>query len=316
MKDVINPIDREILKKELTKERLLRPTNYSDNEIYVITHHDSPNLMLEIGRLRELTFRAAGGGTDKEVDIDSYDTSDESPYNQLIVWDPEKEEILGGYRFMFGDKAVQDASGKYLMGTTGLFEFSEEFEQNYLPYSIELGRSFVQPLYQSRAAGRKGMFALDNLWDGLGALMVDNPRMKYFLGKVTMYMDFNRNARDLILYFMEKQFPDTNKLVYPKDPIFIEGDKEKLASIINGATYKEDHKILSRVVRDEGELIPPLINAYLNLTPSMLSFGTSMNSHFGEVEETGILITIDDIYDDKKERHVNTYIEYLASNNK
>ena len=305
MKKIIQPVDAEILLEELHKNGRVRVTNNANNEIYCINHHTAPNVMLEIGRLRELSFRYAGGGTGKEADIDIYDTAEE-PYQQLIVWDPERNEIIGGYRYILGNKAPKDGHGKLLIATRGLFEFSDKFKTDYFPYTIELGRSFVQPDYQSTKMGRKSLFALDNLWDGLGYLVVNNPEMKYFFGKVTMYTNFNKQARDLILYFMDKHFGDKDGLVYPREPLPYHTDEEYMKEILVADNYKDDYKILSKKVRELGENIPPLINSYMNLSATMKSFGTAMNYKFGEVEETGIQVTINDIYDAKKERHINS----------
>ena len=305
MKQIIQPVDAEILLEELHKNGRVRMTNNANNEIYCINNHTAPNVMLEIGRLRELSFRYAGGGTGKEADIDIYDTAEE-PYQQLIVWDPERNEIIGGYRYILGNKAPKDGHGKLLIATRGLFEFSDEFKTDYFPYTIELGRSFVQPDYQSTKMGRKSLFALDNLWDGLGYLVVNNPEMKYFFGKVTMYTNFQKKARDLILYFMDKHFGDKDDLVYPREPLPYHTEIEYMKEILVADNYKDDYKILSKKVRDLGENIPPLINSYMNLSPTMKSFGTAMNYKFGEVEETGIQVTIADIYDAKKERHIDS----------
>lgn len=312
MQHIIPPIPRNLLKKELTKDKLLRKSNFNNKDIYVFTHKDSPNLIKEVGRLRELTFRNAGGGTGKEMDIDKYDIS-EKPYNQLIVWDPKREDIIGGYRYMIGKDAEIDENGKVQIATTGLFNLSEKFITEYFPQTIELGRSFVQPNYQMRSAGRDGMYALDNLWDGLGALVIDHPDIKYFFGKVTMYTSFNKYARDLILYFLKTNFPDKEKLVYPISPIDFDTDVNELKKLFPAENYTENYKILSKLVREKDELIPPLINAYMNLSSTMISFGTAINKTFGEVEETGILITIKDIYENKKERHVNSYKQYLKN---
>jgi len=306
MKHIIPPIPVNELKAELNSERFVRYTNFADNEIYIVNHHNSPKTMLEIGRLRELTFRNAGGGTGKELDIDALDTA-EVPYEQLIIWDPEANEILGGYRFILGDKIKKGKDGKLNMATAKLFKITDNFIENYLPYTIELGRSFVQPNYQSRGINRKTLFALDNLWDGLGALIVDNPTMKYFFGKVTMYTDYNIKARDTILYFLKKKFGDTEKRLCPKEPIKIVTPESELELLFDGKEYDEAYKTLSRTVRDLGENIPPLINSYMNLSPTMVSFGTSINSLFGNVEETAIMITIDEIYPKKKERHIASY---------
>ena len=306
MKTIIPPVDKALLVKELTKDKFVRNTNYGHNELYIFSHNEAPNLMKEIGRLRELTFRHAGGGTGEDVDLDEFDLS-EDPYQQLIVWDPKHQEILGGYRFYIPPKG---ASGDYIMkrlSTSHLFKFSDKCKDEYLPRMIELGRSFVQPNYQSTSRPRKGLFALDNLWDGLGALLVDNPDMRYFFGKVTMYTHFNIEARNLILFFLEKHFSDKEGLITPIEPLETNINREKLSSIFTGDTYYDDYKILSKQVRTLGENIPPLINAYMNLSPSMRVFGTVINPEFGNVEETGIMITINDLYHTKVERHVSTY---------
>lgn len=306
MKPIIDPISKEALLAELTKERFVREVNNGGNEIYIITHHDSPNVMREIGRLREITFRAAGGGTGKEIDIDEYDVVDNAPYKQLIVWNPEEKEIVGGYRYLNCRDAYK-ADGKIHLATTELFQFSPKFISEYLPYTLELGRSFVQPKFQPSVDNRKGLFSLDNLWDGLGAIVVDNPDIKYFFGKVTMYLDFEIHARDLILSFMNFYFPDKEALVRPIHPLGIKTDVSAFLTALEGLNYKDGHRLLNQQVRALGENIPPLVNAYMNLSPSMKTFGTSLNDHFGEVEETGILVSFADIYESKKERHIATY---------
>jgi hypothetical protein len=308
MKDIIRPLPRNEIYAELTPNKLLRKTNKGGNEIYVITHHDSPALMHEIGRLREITFRDAGGGTGEETDIDIYDTA-ESPYKQLLVWDPDAREILGGYRYILCAEAPIDEHGHIQLATSHLFDFSRKFIDDYIPYSLELGRSFVQPAYQSSKAGAKALFALDNLWDGLGALTVDHPEIKYFFGKVTMYTHFHSDARNLIQYFFKKYFRDRENLVYPKEPVEFDMDMSAMEKLFCGENYKEDYKILLQSVRQYGENVPPLINAYMNLSPSMKTFGTSVNREFGEVLETGIIVTIEDIYSFKVDRHIETYIK-------
>lgn len=305
---LIPPVSRDLLKAELTRERFLRNTNNASNEIYVVNAHNSPNVMREIGRLRELSFRTAGGGTGKALDIDHYDT-DANPYEQLIVWDPSAEEILGGYRYIMCKDAPVDSLGVPKLATSGMFRFSEKFLSDYMPYTIELGRSFVQPAYQPARENRKSIYSLDNLWDGLGTLMVDHPDMRYFFGKVTMYTHFNIYARDLILYFLGRFFPDPDKLVYPLDPIKLKTPVEKLEKVFTADTLEENYKLLSKEVRKLKENIPPLISAYSGLSSTMKTFGTAINETFGGVEETGILITIPDIHEGKIERYVRSYIE-------
>ena len=306
--DIIQPIDKELLKKELTPERQLRMTNKSNNEIYIITAHNAPNVMKEIGRLREIAFREAGGGTGKSMDIDEFDTMDNC-YKQLIVWNPEAEEIIGGYRYILGTDVDIDSNGQPVLATSHMFHFSEKFMKEYMPQTIELGRSFVSLPYQSSRMGAKSLFALDNLWDGLGALTVIMPNVKYFFGKMTMYPSYIRKGRDMILYFLKKHFDDKENLVIPMEPLKIETDPNELKALFCEDDFRADYRILNREIRKMGYNIPPLVNAYMNLSPTMKLFGTAINDGFGDVEETGILIAVDEILEEKRMRHIDSYIK-------
>lgn len=308
MQDIIKPVDRALLKSELTKEKKLRSTNKSNNEIYIVTAHDAPNVMQEIGRLREIAFRYYGGGTGFPVDIDEFDTM-ENAYRQLIVWSPEDEQILGGYRFLCGSDVKFDENGKPMLATSHLFNFSEKFNKEFLPYTVELGRSFVTLEYQSTRAGAKGLFVLDNLWDGLGALSVVDPSLQYYFGKVTMYNTYNTDARNMILYFLGMHFPDADRLVTPVYPLKTDTDTEKMKALFHYDNFKENYKVLNQEVRKFGINVPPLVNAYMSLSPKMRVFGTAINHEFGDVEETGILIAINEILEDKKKRHIETYLK-------
>jgi len=306
METIIPPVDRNLIEKELNDDTFIRDTNNGKNKIYVITHHNSPHTLREIGRLREISFRDAGGGTGKALDIDEYDTA-EVPFKQLIVWNPRDKEIIGGYRFIHCKELPLNEDGTIKTPTARLFWYSKKFMEEYIPYTIELGRSFVQPFYQPTINIRAGMYSLDNLWDGLGAVVIDHPDAKFLFGKVTMYPHFDKLARDLILYFISKYFPDKDELVRPHDPLPLGTPKKILESIFAGCNYDENYKILVQKIRTLHEGIPPLFNAYMNLSPTMRYFGTAMNTHFGNVEETGIIVTVKDIYDYKKDRHISTY---------
>lgn len=308
MEEIIQPISKDLLKAELTEERRLRMTNKSSNVIYVVDAHNAPNTMKEIGRLREIAFRAAGGGTGKSMDIDEFDIM-ENPYKQLIVWNPEKEEILGGYRYICGTDVRFYDNGEPMLATSHLFNFSKRFIKEFLPCTIELARSFVTLEYQSTRAGSKGLFALDNLWDGLGALMVIKPDVKYFFGKVTMYPSYVRKGRDMILYFLRKHFGDKENLIVPKKPLLLESDEKELADLFCYDTFKDDYKVLNGEVRKMGYNIPPLVNAYMGLSPTMRMFGTAINYGFGDVEETGILIAVNEILEEKRMRHIESFIK-------
>jgi hypothetical protein len=304
---IIAPVPVEALKAELTSERQLRLTNKSHNEIYIITAHNAPNVMREIGRLREIAFREAGGGTGKDCDIDEFDTC-ENCYKQLIVWNPEANEIIGGYRYLEGTNWEMDEHGQPRLATSHMFHFSEKFLHDYMPYTIELGRSFVSLPYQSSRMGAKSLFALDNLWDGLGALTVVMPNVRYFFGKMTMYPSYIREGRDMILYFLKKYFDDKENLVVPLKPLKIESNEKELEALFCENDFKGDYRILNREVRALGYNIPPLVNAYMSLSPTMKLFGTAINYGFGDVEETGILIAVDEILEDKRVRHIDSFI--------
>jgi hypothetical protein len=306
MKPVGESLPKEQIIAELTPDKLLRRTNNGNNEVYLFDHKSSPALMHEVGRVREITFRHAGGGTGKEIDIDEFDTAEVDPQKQLIVWDPENKEIIGGYRFYFPEKGTTDLDIRKL-ASSAYFNFSDKFMKKYYPHLMELGRSFVHPDYQSRNMGRKSLYALDNLWDGLGAIIIDNHHLKYLFGKVTMYTHFNQKARNMILYFLKRHFNDPDNLVVPKDPANIEIPYDEMKKLFKAWRYKENYKILSREVRNLNENIPPLINAYMNLSPTMRTFGTFINHKFGNVEETGIMITLRDIYVEKINRHLASY---------
>ena len=307
MKNIIDPIPVNKLLEELTQERFIRMTNNGKNEIYVVNANNAPNVMREIGRLREISFRDSGGGTGLDCDIDAFDLDPENCFQQLIVWNPYDQAIVGGYRYLLCDKLKPAVDGHVDTPTGELFQYSEKFIKEYLPYTIELGRSFVQPDYQPSKSLAKGMYSLDNLWDGLGYLCKTLPQAKYFFGKVTMYPQLERVSRDLILYFMKSNFPDPDGLLkpWPELELPIMMDEAELKALFSGKDYTENYRILVKNVREHGAAVPPLVNAYMSLSSTMRSFGTAVNPPFGNVEETGILVTIKDIFKDKYERHAD-----------
>jgi hypothetical protein len=308
METIIPPVDRALIEKELNEDTFIRDTNNANNKIYVITHQDSPNTVREIGRLREMTFRDAGGGTGKALDLDQYDTAEKS-FKQLVVWDPDEREIIGGYRFMLGKDIKTTEDGSLKTPTGKLFKISKKFIKDYMPVTVELGRSFVQTFYQPTVNLRRGMYSLDNIWDGLGAIVIDNPDIKYMFGKVTLYPHYDALAKDMLYYFISKYFQDKENLVVPLKPVEIATSSKVLKNIFTGCNYEEDYKILIHKIRALKEQVPPLFNAYMNLSPTMRSFGSAVNPSFGDVEEMGIIVTIADIYDYKKDRHISTYIK-------
>lgn len=317
MRTIIDPVPVELIKAELTKSKKLEDTNKGHNELYIVTWHDSPNVVKEIGRLRELTFREAGGATGKTVDLDEYDKM-EKPYKQLIVWDPDNEAIIGGYRFLFGSDATFDEKGQPILASSHQFNFSKKFIKEYLPHVIELGRNFVAPAYQSSQNGAKSLFALDNLWDGLVAIIMKNPNLLYFFGKITVYPSYDHIAKDLIYHFLWKHFGDKNKLVRPWDDqaIMPASDPELMNLIVNSDDLIEDYKLLRAATRMRGVNVPPNMTAYISITSHMLMFGTAVNRLMHKIEDTAVLIPFDEIYHDKKSRHIGAYLRFSLSKRK
>lgn len=303
MKKIIDKIDRALIEAELSKDKFLRKTNKGDNEIYVVDAFNAPNTMREIGRLREIAFRDAGGGTGLDCDIDEFDTMKPIPCRQMIVWNPEDKEIIGGYRFILGQD-IEIKDGNPHIATSHMFRFDNRFLTEFLPHTLELGRSFVVINYQNTRHRPNSIYALDNLWDGLGAIVTTNPQIKYLFGKVTMYPNFGAECRDMILGFMHKHFPDPDKLVTPIIPLPSKALSPEIQSRFTGSDFKDDFRILNQFVRSHDRRIPPLVNAYMALSPTMRMFGTAINPEFGNVEESGIFLTIDEIFEDKKERHM------------
>ncbi|MEM6643141.1 MAG: GNAT family N-acetyltransferase [Bacteroidota bacterium] len=302
---IIAPVAKQLIEAELTEDRFVRNTNKAGNKIYIVNHHNSPNTMREIGRLREESFRAAGGGTGQSLDIDEADTRARC-YEQLIVYSPEGREIVGGYRFITGKMAQNPETGHFDLSTAHYFDFTDQMNADYLPHSIELGRSWVQPSYQPAQNPRKGVFALMNIWDGLGSLVLKYPDTKYLFGKVTMYTHYHKEARDLLLSFMRHYFPNRPDLCVPKAELEATHDSTLFNTLFNSEmNYEEGFKLLNKLLKERGEYVPPLINIYMGLSKTMITFGTAQNPDFGDVEETGILVAIDDIHQEVKDRHIH-----------
>ncbi len=314
MNTIIDPVPVELIKAELTKSKKLEDTNKGHNELYIVTWQDSPNVVTEIGRLRELTFREAGGSTGNAIDLDEYDKM-EKPYKQLIVWDPDNEAIIGGYRFLFGSDAMFDENGQPILASSHQFRFSQKFIDEYLPHVIELGRNFVAPEYQSSKAGAKSIFAFDNLWDGLVAIIMKHPDLLYFFGKITIYPSYDYITKDLIYHFLWKHYGDKDELVRPwDDQLIMPGsDPELMNLVVNKDDLLEDYKLLKGAARMRGVNVPPNVTAYISITSEMLMFGTAVNHLMHNIEDTAVLIPFDEIYHDKKSRHIGAYLRFSDS---
>ena len=308
MEKIIDPISVDLILQELTPDKKICDTNKGSNEIYVVNAHNAPNTLLEIGRLREVTFRAAGGSSGLSADLDEFDTM-ENPYQQIIIWDPDAKAIIGGYRYILGPDVQILENGQPNLATAHMFHFSKKFVKDYLPHVIELGRSFVTPDYQSSKAGAKAIFALDNLWDGIGAVMMQHSNIFYFFGKMTMYPDYDQSCRDLINHFLWKHFPDDDVLVRPINQVESVADPRLLDMILDEEEFKPDYRKLKEAIRKLGNSIPPLVNTYINSSPTTKMLGTAVNEEFSGVEETGILVCFHEMYADKRDRHKEPYLK-------
>lgn len=312
MKPIIPPVETHLLLSEL-EGHLLRPSNKAGNLIYDITAHECPNVMREIARLREISYRNGGGATGEEMDMDDMDTM-ARPYHQLLVWDPDHQQIAGGYRYLLGSEAElrpnEEGEMQPYITSAHLFHYSERFIREYLPNTIEFGRAFVQPMYQTREMGVKALFALDNIWDGIGALMHNHPALRYMIGKVTIYPDYNATARELIYNYLERYHRGEQGLFAPYQPLAI----EKLdIDPFEGNDPQENYHILQRAVREQGAVIPPMFSAYLNITNELQFFGNAVNDELANVYETGIMVDLETVYEDKKQRYITPYIQWLQN---
>ena len=308
MEKIIDPVPVELIKAELTKARKLMDTNKGGNELYVVDAHNAPNTLREIGRLREIAYREAGGCSGKSLDLDEYDTM-EKPYSQLIVWDPDARAIIGGYRFLLGKDARLREDGQPNVTSSHLYHFSEKFVREYLPKSMELGRSFVAPEYQSSKAGAKALFTMDNLWDGIAGVLLSNPGTEYLFGKMTIYGSYDKLGRELIMYFLEKHFPDREELIRPYSAITPDADRRLLQLVLRENDLKSDLRLLKDALKRLGMGIPPLVNSYINSSSTMKIFGSAVNDELSDAIETGLMIRFDEIYEEKRERHIRTYLE-------
>lgn len=309
MQPIIPPVETALLMSEL-EGHLLRPSNKADNLIYDITAHECPNVMREIARLREISYREGGGSTGNEMDMDDMDTMTR-PYHQLIVWDPENRQIVGGYRYLLGSEAeIRD--GQPYITSAHLFHYSERFIREFLPYSVEFGRAFVQPMYQKREMGVKALFALDNIWDGIGALLYNHPEIRYLFGKVTIYPDYNSTARELIYNYLDRFHRGDRTLFAP----YHEEKVQTIPTPFEGDDLDQNYHLLQHAVREQGTVIPPMFTAYLNITDHLMFMGNAINDELSNVYETGIMVSMDTVYAEKKERYMAPYEQWLQSQNK
>ena len=162
---------------------------------------------------------------------------------------------------------------------------------------------------QTAAAGRKSLFTLDNLWDGITGVVLSSPGIDYLFGKMTIYNSYDKAARELILHFLEKHFPDNDCLVHPYQTMVPDTDPRILELLLNDDRLKADYRNLKDAVHRLGTNIPPLINSYINTSSTMKIFGSTINDELSDAIETGLMIRFSEINLEKKERHIRAFIE-------
>jgi len=306
MSHIISPVSKNKLLPEITRQKLLRQTSKGGNEIYSFTMREAPSLMYEVARLRETSYRAAGCGSGNSIDIDDFDI-EPKPYHQLIVWNPHEKEIVGGYRYAVGSEYTNCICQ---LSMTHYFRFSQNFVNEILPYSIELGRAWVNPVYQPSSDTRKSIFALDNLWDGIGVVVSEHENIKHLYGKLTIPGNYNPIARILLQWVLRHYFRDKDNLLIPEKPIVIP-EVLTLAGIqLSGNNFEEDFRVVSRYIKAMGLSIPPLVSSYIGLASKITTFGTTLNTELNNSFEIGMMINIKDIHKEKLSRYVFNHAEH------
>lgn len=295
IENVIHPAMSKLIRKELQQSQLIGSTD-DGKQIYLFDYHSNSSVVREIGRLRELSFRAVREGTGNALDIDAYDRY----YRHLILWDEDELEIVGAYRIGETAKIMQEK------GLAGLYTHSLfEFDDGMLPYleqSIELGRSFVQPRYWGRRS-------LDYLWFGIGAYLQQNPQIKYMFGPVSLSASYPESARQLIASFYTELFGSDLALVRPKAPFIFPRSElfTDFHSVNSESAYKQAFSLLKQQLDDLGVRIPTLYKQYVEICqPGGCRFlGFNVDADFSDCIDAMILVHLDAIKDKKRERYIN-----------
>ncbi len=290
---VAHPECRQRLRKELASCERLGET--SDNkQIYLFEYRADTSIMREIGRLRELSFRAVGEGTGKKRDIDKYD----SYYMHLILWDEDDLEIVGAYRLCDTERVLSSA-GLDSIYTTSLFQYNSEMKQ-YIYRGLELGRSFVQPRYW-------GKRSLDYLWYGIGALLKSNPQYRYLFGPVSISNNYSRNAKDLLIFFYTLYFGHQEKPVTAMMPYQIEEkQKEKFARQFSGDDYKSDFKQLKSMLAIMGHTVPTLYKQYTEVCDNdgIIFSDFNIDPDFSDCVDGFVIVDIEKLKPKKRKRYM------------
>ena len=292
-KNIVHPTDKKLILNDVNAAETLGETE-DKIKILLVRYEAAPALMREIGRLRELTFRKVGEGTGRKIDLDSFD-----PYYQhIVLWDAAALEVVGAYRIAVGDEiyAQRGIPGFY---TSTLFRFSEEFEK-YLPESLELGRSFVQPAYWNSQA-------LDYLWHGIGAFLAARPQYNYLFGPVSVSASYSAEARELLVYFYRKWFGAEKSPVKAKHRFEFRKDAaDRLGETLKATEYKQAFKELKQNLKHYGYAVPTLYKQYTELCDKggVNFFDFGIDKDFSDALDGFIFLKVGMVKETKLERYV------------
>lgn len=273
--------------EELSRATLLGISKRGKLSLYTFDGAHLPRLMNHICRLRDEAFATVGVTMNDSHKPDPGDI--DGTYRQLIVYNPLTRSIAGGYRY-----AVGSSTSPEQLSLWRYFRPSQRFIEEYLPYGIELGRTFVSHPQQ--------LHALDSLWEGL-AMIINAHNAKYLFGRVTLYPSLGIRATNLLIGFMRHAFGLGDRLMEAHTPIKVGISRHRFRHLFNGTTPQENYRILLSRMRTMRRTIPPIISSYMRLSPSMQTFDAYKNNDLGGVTEAAIMLTIDDIYDDIKRRY-------------
>jgi putative hemolysin len=248
-KTIIHPISVRLIKSELWRSEKLGFT-FDGKEIWLVDGKFSRNIMKEITRLREITYRKVGEGTGKKADYDSFDEY----FKHLVLWDDKNLEIVGAYRLGFCNEII-DRYGINGLYNSGQFNFENEFN-DILGQSIELGRSFIQQKYWNSNA-------LDYLWQGIGAVLIAHPEIRYLVGAVSISNSYSESAKALIVRYYEKWYSSDHKLVDSKCKFYIsKNTDEEVKLVLNNNLMIDDFKAMKRELKAMGFSVPVLLRKY------------------------------------------------------
>ncbi|NOU43244.1 MAG: lysophospholipid acyltransferase family protein [Methyloglobulus sp.] len=290
---VIHPADTKAIKKGLYNSALLGETR-DGKKIFLYDYQDDCPVMHEIARLRELTFRCVEEGTGLAFDLDKFDTY----YRHIVLWDENDLEIVGAYRIGEGAE-IMDAKGVAGFYTNTLFDLTKTFA-DYLPYSIELGRSFVQPRYW-------GQRSLEYLWYGIGAYLREHPEVKYLFGPVSLSNTYPQLAKELIISFYQQQFGTEMPHVTANLPFELSAASQRFAKQEFSNDYSTSFKILNTELKKLGVKVPTLYKQYVELCvdKGCHFIGFNIDPDFNNCIDSLIMVEIDKIAPKKKQRYID-----------